>query len=84
VKALFYLKNLNQSHLRISSNSIFINEDRTVVLGDPWLFIGGNDVNSNINGYSYPSPEKILHDNGLIQSYDGCLSDLFTLGVVLL
>lgn len=54
------------------------------MVGDPWLLGGGCEPAFSLRGHSYPSPEKILHDNGLISSYDLHLSDLFTLGVVLL
>lgn len=39
---------------------------------------------TNLFDLIYPSPEKILFDNRLIQTYDHLLSDLFALGVVLL
>lgn len=42
------------------------------------------DVNKKLQGNIYPSPEKILFENGYIQNYDIFLSDLFSLGVMIL
>lgn len=37
-----------------------------------------------MHGIIYPSPEKILFRNGFIKEPDSFLSDLFSLGIVLL
>lgn len=83
VKGMYYLKEMNESHRNVSTSSIFLREDRTVLLGDPWV-LGESNMNFNLYGFTYPSPEKILFDNQLIKSYNHGLSDLFTLGIVLL
>lgn len=75
---------MEQFHSKISSSNIYINEDSTIVLGDPWLLNGDNDFNEKMHGNTYPSPEKILFKNGFIQEPDQFLSDLFSLGLVLL
>ena len=37
-----------------------------------------------VNSTIYPSPEKILFSNSFISTYDKTLSDIFTLGIVIL
>jgi hypothetical protein len=56
LKGLLYLKKINQPH------------DKTVVLSDPWLFPTDytSIFNFHINGFIYPSPEKILYENHMI------------------
>jgi hypothetical protein len=38
VKALSFLRNINHPHENISSTSFFVNENRSIILGDPWMF----------------------------------------------
>jgi len=57
---LLYLKDLDQVHGKISYSNIFIKEDQTIVLNDPWLTQDESDVNKKLQGNLYPSPEKIL------------------------
>jgi serine/threonine protein kinase len=75
---------MGQHHSKISASNIYINEDQTVVLGDPWLLSEENNFNETMHGNIYPSPEKILFRNGYINEPDAFLSDLFSLGVALL
>jgi serine/threonine protein kinase len=55
VKGLHYLKEMSESHKNISTSSIFLREDRTVILGDPWV-LGENSLNISLYGFTYPSP----------------------------
>ena len=75
---------MEEYHTKISASNIYINEDNTIILGDPWILCEMNDFNGNLQGNIYPSPEKILHKNGYIGEPDLFLSDLFSLGVTLL
>lgn len=54
VKGLFYLKGIGESHGSISSSSIFLKEDRTILLGDPWVLAHPNST--NLFDLNYPSP----------------------------
>lgn len=55
VKGIHYLKEMGESHRNISTSSIFLREDRTVLLGDPWV-VGESTLNANLYGFTYPSP----------------------------
>ncbi len=37
VRALNYLNEMGESHSKVSSSTIYINDDRSIVLGDPWI-----------------------------------------------
>ena len=37
IKAIKYLKEIGHAHGNISTSSIFIDEQRRIVLGDPWI-----------------------------------------------
>ncbi len=77
---------MGQHHGRVCSENILSRDDRTVFLVEPLLF--GNEETSiykmNETGFNYPSPEKILFQNDMIDKYDKTLSDYYSLGVVLL
>lgn len=38
VKGLYFLKNIDHPHENISSSAFFINENRSMILGDPFMF----------------------------------------------
>lgn len=84
IKALFFLKNINHPHENISSSVFFINENRSMILGDPFMFSRENQPAKVRNGFVYPSPELIKYQNHEIEDYNKHLSDLFTFGLVLL
>ena len=54
VKGLFYLKSINQYHGSLCSSCIFLREDRTVLLGDPWVM--AHPRSSPLFDLTYPSP----------------------------
>ena len=54
------------------------------MLGDPWATPPVYQFKQNQNGFSYPSPEKILYQNDQIFEMDENKSDLFSLGTVVL
>ncbi len=68
LKGLLYLKKINQPHQRVCLQNIYVRDDKTVVLSDPWLFPTDytSIFNFHINGFIYPSPEKILYENHMI------------------
>ena len=84
VKAIKYLQEQGHPHNNISSSSMFVDEDRQILVGDPWATPPAYNINQNQNGFAYPSPEKILYQNDQILSYDPYRSDLFSLGTVIL
>ena len=75
---------MKEFHNNISASNIYIQEDRTIILGDPWILCENNEFKDFLHGNIYPSPEKILHKNGYISEPDPFLSDLFSLGVTIL
>lgn len=56
------------------------------MLSDPWLFSKeyASIYTFHLNGFIYPSPEKILYENDMIDGYDPYLSDYYSLGVMAL
>lgn len=38
VKGLWFLKNIGHPHENISSTAFFINQNRSMILGDPFMF----------------------------------------------
>lgn len=84
VKAIRSLKEMKHPHNNISTSSIFINEDRRILVGDPWITppVYNQDMNQNV--FACPSPEKILFQNDQIMSICPYRSDLFSLGTVVL
>jgi hypothetical protein len=83
-KAIRELKNQNHPHNNISSAAIFVNEERQIIVGDPWITPPAYQIYQNNNGYSYPSPEKILYQNDQLHHFCPFRGDLFSLGVVTL
>jgi hypothetical protein len=47
---------MQHPHNNISSSSIFIDENRKILLGDPWITppVYGHDMNQNV--FTCPSP----------------------------
>ena len=66
VKAIYILRQMEHPHNHISTSNFYIREDRTILLGDPWVASRNEALDFQIDGYTYPSPEKILYCNALI------------------
>lgn len=75
---------MKHPHNNVSSSSIFIDTDRRIILGDPWITppIISQDISQNL--FACPSPERILLQNDQILSICPYMSDLFSLGTVVL
>jgi len=75
---------MNHPHNNISTSSVFIDKDRKIILGDPWITPPAYNHGINQNVFACPSPEKILLQNDQILTICPYRSDLFSLGTVVL
>lgn len=75
---------MQHPHNNISTSSIFVDEDRRIMLGDPWITPPVYSQEMSQNVFACPSPEKILFQNDQILSMCPYRSDLFSLGAVVL
>ena len=80
------LRELQHPHERVSLSSVFVRENHSIFLSDPWLFPRDEtaSLDLNKNGHSYPSPQKIHYQNNLGDAYDPYLSDYYSLGLLIL
>lgn len=97
LKGLGFLEELGCVPRALNTGQIMINRQRGVIINDPLLSVGcilpsGRQPAGESNFgkifsiplQQYPSPEKLLFLNDLIENYNEWLSEMFTLGVIIL